>query len=116
MPSFPCAAGQRSRSSPPATNLSCQAPPPAPGQMFYSNGEALRARARREGAETVDLGIAADTVEATTPGIRRARDSGADILITTRGASVGDPDLVKQSLGGGGGTVGVLRGGRRRGA
>ena len=31
-------------------------------------------------------------------GIRRARDSGADILITTGGASVGDHDLVKQSL------------------
>jgi molybdopterin molybdotransferase len=37
-------------------------------------------------------------VEATTLGIRRARDSGADILITTGGASVGDHDLVKQSL------------------
>ena len=31
-------------------------------------------------------------------GIRRARDFGADILITTGGASVGDHDLVKQSL------------------
>ena len=37
-------------------------------------------------------------IEATTQGIRRARDSGADILITTGGASVGDHDLVKQSL------------------
>ena len=52
----------------------------------------------REGAETIDLGIAADTVAATTDGIRRARDIGADILITTGGASVGDHDLVKQSL------------------
>ena len=71
---------------------------PGPGQIVYSNGYALRALARAEGAETVDLGIAADTVEATTAGIRRARDSGADILITTGGASVGDHDLVKQSL------------------
>jgi molybdopterin molybdotransferase len=71
---------------------------PGPGQIVYSNGYALRALARAEGAETVDLGIAADTVEATTQGIRRARDSGADILITTGGASVGDHDLVKQSL------------------
>ncbi len=71
---------------------------PGPGQIVYSNGYALRALARQEGAETVDLGIAADTVEATTLGIRRARDSGADILITTGGASVGDHDLVKQSL------------------
>src|SRR5207237_8381065 len=71
---------------------------PEPGQIVYSNGLALRALARTEGAETIDLGIAADTVAATTDGIRRARDSGADILITTGGASVGDHDLVKQSL------------------
>ena len=71
---------------------------PGHGQIVYSNGYALRALARAEGAETVDLGIAADTVAATTQGIRRARDSGADILITTGGASVGDHDLVKRSL------------------
>jgi molybdopterin molybdotransferase len=71
---------------------------PGPGQIVYSNGYALRALASDEGAQTIDLGIAADTVEATTLGIRRARDSGADILITTGGASVGDHDLVKQSL------------------
>src|ERR1700731_2765530 len=71
---------------------------PGPGQIVYSNGYALRARARQEGAETIDLGIAADTVDATTLGIRRARDTGADILITTGGASVGDHDLVKRSL------------------
>jgi molybdopterin molybdotransferase len=71
---------------------------PGPGQIVYSNGYALRALAHAEGAETIDLGIAADTVEATTAGIRRARDSGADILITTGGASVGDHDLVKRSL------------------
>jgi molybdopterin molybdotransferase len=71
---------------------------PGPGQIVYSNGYALRALARQEGAETIDLGIAADTVAATALGIRRARDSGADILITTGGASVGDHDLVKQSL------------------
>jgi molybdopterin molybdotransferase len=71
---------------------------PGPGQIVYSNGYALRALARAEGAETIDLGIAADTIDATTAGIRRARDSGADILITTGGASVGDHDLVKQSL------------------
>ncbi|QPF82016.1 molybdopterin molybdotransferase MoeA [Bradyrhizobium genosp. L] len=71
---------------------------PGPGQIVYSNGYALRALARREGAETIDLGIAADTVAATTAGIRRAREVDADILVTTGGASVGDHDLVKQSL------------------
>jgi molybdopterin molybdotransferase len=71
---------------------------PGPGQIVYSNGYAVRALARAEGAETIDLGIAADTLEATTEGIRRARASGADILITMGGASVGDHDLVKRAL------------------
>jgi molybdopterin molybdotransferase len=71
---------------------------PGAGQIVYSNGYALHALARSEGAETTDLGIAADTVAATTAGIRRARESGADILITTGGASVGDHDLVKPAL------------------
>jgi len=71
---------------------------PGPGQIVYSNGYALRALARDEGAETIDLGVAADTIEATTEGIRRARDLGADVLVTTGGASVGDHDLVKRSL------------------
>ena len=71
---------------------------PGPGQIVYSNGYSLRALARAEGADTVDLGVAADTIEATTAGIRRARELGADILVTTGGASVGDHDLVKTSL------------------
>lgn len=71
---------------------------PGPGQIVYSNGYALHALARSEGADTVDLGVAADTLDATTAGIRRARASGADILITTGGASVGDHDLVQQAL------------------
>ena len=71
---------------------------PGPGQIVYSNGYALRALARHEGAEVIDLGIAADTLEATVKGIRRARDAGAEILVTTGGASVGDHDLVKRAL------------------
>jgi molybdopterin molybdotransferase len=71
---------------------------PGPGQIVCSNGYALRALARAEGAEVVDLGIAADTVAATAQGIRRAREADADILITMGGASVGDHDLVKRSL------------------
>jgi molybdopterin molybdotransferase len=69
-----------------------------PGQIVYSNGYALRALARAEGADIIDLGIANDTVEATRQAIRQARDSGADVLITTGGASVGDHDVVKPSL------------------
>ena len=71
---------------------------PGPGQIVYSNGYALRALAQAEGAETIDLGVAADTLAATTAGIRRAREVDADILVTTGGASVGDHDLVKTTL------------------
>jgi molybdopterin molybdotransferase len=71
---------------------------PGPGQIVYSNGYALRALARAEGADVIDLGIAADTLAATRAGIRRAHDLGADVLVTTGGASVGDHDLVKRAL------------------
>jgi molybdopterin molybdotransferase len=71
---------------------------PGPGQIVYSNGYGLRALARAEGADIIDLGIAADTIAATTEGIRRAAEARADILITMGGASVGDHDLVKRSL------------------
>src|SRR5246127_5774287 len=54
---------------------------PGPGQIVYSNGYALRTLARAEGAEVFDLGVAADTLEATTAGIRRARSLGVDILV-----------------------------------
>jgi molybdopterin molybdotransferase len=71
---------------------------PGPGQIVYSNGYALRALARAEAADVIDLGVAADTMAATTSGIRRARDADVDILVTTGGASVGDHDLVKTGL------------------
>lgn len=71
---------------------------PAPGQIVYSNVFALGALARSEGADVIELGVARDTIEATTANIRRARDLGADILVTTGGASVGDHDLVQGAL------------------
>jgi molybdopterin molybdotransferase len=71
---------------------------PGPGQIVYSNGYALRALARDEGAEVIDLGIARDTVAETASSIRRAIEAGADILVTTGGASVGEHDVVRQAL------------------
>lgn len=70
----------------------------APGQIVYSNIFSLSALVESEGAEVIDLGIARDTLESTTDGIRRARESGADVLVTTGGASVGDHDLVQTAL------------------
>ena len=71
---------------------------PMPGEIVYSNGFALRALARAEGAAVLDLGIAPDRVEDITGGVRRARDWGADVLLTTGGASVGEHDLVQRAL------------------
>jgi molybdopterin molybdotransferase len=70
----------------------------APGQIVSSNGPALAAMARAEGAEALDLGIAPDRMEETIASIRGARDWGADVLLTTGGASVGDHDLVQAAL------------------
>lgn len=69
-----------------------------PGQIIYSNAYALRALARQEGADTIDLGIVQDTLEDTARAIRHARAAGADLLISTGGASVGDHDVVREAL------------------
>jgi len=71
---------------------------PGPGQIVYSNVFALAAVARREGAEVIDLGILPDRLEETIAGVRRARELGADVLLTAGGASVGDYDLVQPAL------------------
>ena len=71
---------------------------PGPGQIVYSNGYAVMALAKGEGAEVIDLGIVPDRIEDTIAAIRRARDAGADVLVTTGGASVGDYDLVQKAF------------------
>jgi molybdopterin molybdotransferase len=71
---------------------------PGPGQIIYSNGFALMALMRAEGADVVDLGLVADRLEDTIAAVRRAREIGADVLVTTGGASVGDYDLVQPAF------------------
>jgi molybdopterin molybdotransferase len=71
---------------------------PGPGEIVYSNGFALAALARREGADVTDLGIVPDKLDATVAALRRARELDVDVLVTTGGASVGDYDLVQQAL------------------
>jgi len=69
-----------------------------PGQIVYSNGFALGALIRAEGADLADLGIVGDHLGSTVAAIGRARRWGADILVTAGGASVGEYDLVQQAL------------------
>jgi molybdopterin molybdotransferase len=71
---------------------------PKSDEIVYSNGFALASLARTEGAEVHDLGIANDRVEDIMQAIKRAREWGADILLTSGGASVGEHDLVQRAL------------------
>jgi len=71
--------------------------PTGPNKIVSSNSYALAALVRACGGEPTLLGIAPDTVEGIQAMVRGAR--GADILITTGGASVGEHDLIRQALG-----------------
>ena len=71
---------------------------PQEGEIVFSNGFALGALARLNGAEVHELGIVRDRVEDIAAAVRRARQLNADILVTTGGASVGEHDLVQQAL------------------
>jgi molybdopterin molybdotransferase len=66
------------------------------GGIVSSNSHALAALVRATGGEPIVLPIAADTREA----VAAVADSvhGMDMLVTTGGASVGDHDLVIESL------------------
>ncbi len=65
-------------------------------RIVSSNSYALAAAARAAGAEPLSLGIARDTRESLEAHLARA--AGADVLVTTAGASVGDHDLMKDAL------------------
>jgi molybdopterin molybdotransferase len=71
---------------------------PGIGEIVYSNGFALLAMAEGEGAEVLDLGVAPDRLTDIARAVRGARQWGADILVTTGGASVGEHDLVQRAL------------------
>ncbi len=70
--------------------------PPGPDQIVSSNPYGLAALIERAGGAVRLLGIAGDTREAL--GAKLAAASGADILVTIGGASVGDRDLVRPVL------------------
>ncbi len=70
--------------------------PVGPNQIVSSNSLALGAFVQACGAVPLQLGIAADTPDSLQRLAEGAR--GADLLITTGGASVGEHDLVKDAL------------------
>jgi len=70
-----------------------------PTRIVSSNAYALAAVVRAVGGEAVDLGIAPDDRDALRALAAGAR--GADLLVTSGGASVGRHDLVQEALGDG---------------
>ena len=67
-------------------------------KIASSNSYTLDGMIRRAGAEPIDLGIARDTKESLREHLERGRESGADLLVTTAGVSVGEHDLVRDVL------------------
>ena len=77
--------------------------PIPPGGIVSSNAHALAAFVRALGGEALVLPIARDDLESVAAAADAAR--GADLLVTTGGASVGDHDLVQAGLTGRGMTL-----------
>ncbi|MCL6708722.1 molybdopterin molybdotransferase MoeA [Pseudomonas sp. R2.Fl] len=71
---------------------------PGPSQIIGSNTFGIAALAREAGAEVLDLGIVGDRVDDIAAAVEKAKASGADVLVTLGGASVGDHDLVQKTL------------------
>ena len=65
-------------------------------QIPASNGVMIAAMMRRMGADIQDIGLIPDQLDATIAAINAA--SGADVIVTIGGASVGDHDLVRPAL------------------
>ncbi len=68
--------------------------PTGPGQIYNSNRFALAGMLQDLGMEVVDLGIVADTLEATEEALRAGAEQ-SDCIVSTGGVSVGEEDYVK---------------------
>jgi molybdopterin molybdotransferase len=71
--------------------------PLGPDDIISSNSHALGALVRAAGGTPINLGIARDNADS----LQRLADGarGADVLVTSGGASVGDHDLIRTVLG-----------------
>jgi molybdopterin molybdotransferase len=65
-------------------------------KIASSNSYTLDAMIRRAGAEPINLGLARDTKESLRAHLQGA--SGADLIVTTAGVSVGEHDFVRDVL------------------
>ena len=71
---------------------------PEPEQITASNNYMIAAMISAAGGEPLNLGVVPDTLDDIQRATRTARDRGADVVVTTGGASVGERDLVQQAL------------------
>jgi molybdopterin molybdotransferase len=72
--------------------------PAGPDQIVASNPFAMAALVADAGGKPIDLGTARDTFADLERSFAAARESGADLLVTLGGASVGEHDLVQSAL------------------
>jgi molybdopterin molybdotransferase len=71
---------------------------PGPDQIVASNTFGIAALVAKSGGVARDLGIARDDRAVIARSVDEARSSGADILVTLGGASVGEHDLIGEVL------------------
>jgi molybdopterin molybdotransferase len=69
---------------------------PRADQIVSSNSHALAAMSQHFGAQIINLGIVKDSLKATIAAVKKGL--GADVLLTTGGASVGDHDYVQAAF------------------
>lgn len=68
----------------------------ADGKIYESNSHALAALIESCGADVTLLGIARDTMSDVTSHLERAAQSGADLILTSAGVSVGAYDYLRE--------------------
>lgn len=71
---------------------------PGPHQIIASSLYGVSHIACNAGADVIDFGIVPDDRAAIEATVARARQAGADVIVTLGGASVGDHDLVQSAL------------------
>ena len=68
-----------------------------PGELFDSNRHTLFAMLEKLGVELIDLGVVADTADATREALTRGAKA-ADLIISSGGVSAGQADFVSATL------------------